>query len=639
MIETKYKNVKIIIESLRSTDILTPILESLKTDYGLTPESRSSREVFENVSSDELFLLCLSDEEVKTFFQNHLNKGLEIAILPNETCPNSIKNFGISKDLLEAMEDAFNDELLSKVDILLCNEYLSLSRVIIGDMHGMNRLDFNSTSGWSKAKIFFTNLIHLKFKNYTLTTSKDQTIETAASGITILEQVLASENSTIGEELSIHDGKLNAFVLAPTSLLSYVWYLVAIFFYQRISLLSLPKSLGFIKTSKLDISSTEPMDYLLDENLLSAKEIQLEVLQDCINLHLGRILLEKVKNDDNGVEEKDVIKLNALPKGELKNVLIDGKLPFFRKAGEDDFKELFVSLRNSAKFSYVFATLMILSVLLATTGLFANSTPVIIGAMVLAPLMAPIISLSMGVIRSDRQLLSESLKTLGLGIATALFFSAAFTLLIPLEQITAEMRGRLNPNLLDLMVAIFSGVAGAYAYSKEEVAKSLAGVAIAVALVPPLSVTGIGIGLGDFDVIYGSFLLFSTNLVGIALSAALTFIVLGFSPVKRAKKGIAYASIMMAIIAVPLVISFKHIVETNDFYNKLKTIKTMEINQKTIELKILNIQTKNDLVSIDIDAISANMISKEDLKAIKANIEKTIEKRVALRSTSIITLE
>jgi uncharacterized hydrophobic protein (TIGR00271 family) len=639
MIETKYQNVKIIIESLKSTEILNPVLERLRADYGLVPESRSSREVFESASSDELFLLCLSDEEIKTFFQNHMDKGLEIAILPNETCPNAIKNFGLSKDISEAIEDAFNDELLSKVDILSCNEYLSLNRVVIGDMHGMNRLDFNSNSAWGKTKIFFTNLIHLKFKNYTLTTSKDQIMETAASGITILDQMVASENSTIGEELSIHDGKLNAFVLAPTSLLSYVWYLVAIFFYQRVSLLSLPKSLGFIKTSKLIISSSEPMDYLLDDNLLSAKEIQLEVFQDCINLHLGRILLEKVKNDDNRVEEKDVIKLNALPKGELKNVLIDGKLPFFRKAGEDDFRELFISLRSSAKFSYIFATLMILSVLLATTGLFANSTPVIIGAMVLAPLMAPIISLSMGVIRSDKQLLAESLKTLGLGIAMALFFSAAFTFLIPLEQITPEMRGRLNPNVLDLMVAIFSGVAGAYAYAKEEVAKSLAGVAIAVALVPPLSVSGVGIGLGDFDVIYGSFLLFSTNLVGIALSAALTFIVLGFAPVKRAKKGIIYASIMMAIIAVPLVVAFKHIIEANDFYNKLKTITTMEINHKNIELKILNIQTKNDLVSIDIEAISTNAIVEEDLKAIKTNIEKKIQKRVALRATPILTLE
>ncbi len=214
---------------------------------------------------------------------------------------------------------------------------------------------------------------------------------------------------------------------------------------------------------------------------------------------------------------------------------------------------------------------MLLSTLLATTGLFANSAPVIIGAMILAPLMAPIISLSMGVIRTDKYLLFKSIRTLSIGIFMALLFSSIYTLFIPLEQITAEMQGRLHPNLLDLLVAIFSGIAGAYATAKEEVAKSLAGVAIAVALVPPLSVTGIGIGLGNIDVIYGSFLLFLTNLVGITLSAALTFIVLGFAPLKKAKKGVFYTSIIMTIIAIPLVLSFLKVVDRNKYFEDLNS--------------------------------------------------------------------
>ena len=194
--------------------------------------------------------------------------------------------------------------------------------------------------------------------------------------------------------------------------------------------------------------------------------------------------------------------------------------------------------------------------------------------------MAPIISLSMGVVRADAFLLSKSAKTLIFGIFMALLFSSIFTMFIPLEQITSEMQGRLNPNLLDLMVAIFSGIAGAYATSKEEVSKSLAGVAIAVALVPPLSVTGIGIGLANFDVIYGSFLLFITNLVGITLSAAFTFMVLGFAPIKRAKKGIFYTSILMALIAIPLVLSFMQVVQKNDYFNKLNNIKYLAIKKK-----------------------------------------------------------
>lgn len=184
---------------------------------------------------------------------------------------------------------------------------------------------------------------------------------------------IATQESALRDELSIHDGKLNAYILAPTSLISYVWYLLSIFFYQRISLVSLPKSLGFIKSSKLTVSSNEILDYQIDnKDLHQSKLIKLEVLQDGLNIHLGKILVEIVKNDDNYIEEKDVIKLNSLPKAELSSILIEGKLPLFKKASDDDFKELLSSLKQSANFSYTYSILMILSTLLSTTGLFAN---------------------------------------------------------------------------------------------------------------------------------------------------------------------------------------------------------------------------------------------------------------------------
>jgi uncharacterized hydrophobic protein (TIGR00271 family) len=449
-----------------------------------------------------------------------------------------------------------------------------------------------------------------------------------------------NKESAIKDELSIHDGKLNAYILAPTSLLSYIWYLLSIFFYQRISLVSLPKSLGFIKTSKLSVSSEGVLDYKIDhKDLYQSNTIELEVLQDCLNIHLGRVLLEIVKNDNQNTEEKDVIKLNTLPKAELSSILIGGKLPLFKKATDEDFKDLLVSLKDSAKFSYTYLTLMILSTLLATTGLFANSAPVIIGAMILAPLMAPIISLSMGVVRADKFLMIQSARSLIIGIFMALLFSSIYTLFMPLEQITAEMQGRLNPNLLDLMVAVFSGIAGAYANSKEEVAKSLAGVAIAVALVPPLSVTGIGLGLGNIDVIYGSFLLFVTNLVGITLSAALTFIVLGFAPVKKAKKGIFYTTILMVLITIPLFFSFMQVVEKYNYFNKLNSVKSMVLNEEKIGLNIKTIQNKNGNILINIEVVSSKPLELKEYSIIKEELQKRVDKQIVLKIVSVIEID
>lgn len=634
------KNIHIVVDDLKDTEDFTAATEYFKTKYKLDPIVCKPLEQFDQDSDVELFFLYLTDDEIKMFLKNHIQKKINIAIIPNDGCKYAMKSYGISKGIFEAIDDGFNEKLLSKMDILLCNELVVFSNVIIGDMHGLYKLDLEENVKPNKLKLLYEHLKRIKFKSYTLTTAKEQKILTAASGITIVEQSIVNEKSAISDELSIHDGKLNAFVLAPTSLLSYIGYLISIFFYQKISLVALPKSLGFIKTSKLTIESPKAMDYMIDKKLVSAQEIVLEVIQDGLNIYLGRMLEEKVKSDTNVVEEKDTIKINSLPKGEVRNILIESdELPLFKKADEEEFKDLFSSLRNSASFSYTYLTLMILSALLATTGLFANSTPVVIGAMILSPLMAPIVSLSMGIIRSDKSFLEQSTKTLAIGIFMALLFSSLFTLLIPLQQITPEMQGRLNPNLLDLMVAIFSGIAGAYATAKEEVAKSLAGVAIAVALVPPLSVAGVGIGLWNLDVIYGSSLLFITNLVGITLSASLTFIVLGYAPVKRARKGILFTLVMLVIITVPLFYSFSHIVETNRYLNTLKTIAAMKVDNKDIELNIQSLNIKDEKIFIELEITSNQSLSHTELEQIKAEIQKRFKKRVVLSASMKIVID
>ncbi len=638
-IEKLYKIVHLITNE-NDKEIINKITDYIKEKHNLQTKTSSTKIQIDEKNESTLYLLYIDDKNVKDFLKKSINTSLNIGVLPHEECPNTISNYAICSDIFEAIDDALNLELLTKIDLLKCNDNIALSRISIGDMHGMNRLDYNKNSRFQKFKIFYKNLKELTFRNYTLTTSKEHSIQTVASGITVLEHSnKINKESAINDELSLHDGKLNAYILAPSSLFSYLWYLIAIFFYQKISLVSLPKSLGYIKTTKLTISSDDILDYKIDNcESYQSLTIELEVLKDCINIHLGRVLQDIVNTDTNNIEEKDLIKVNLLPKGELKNILINNKLPLFKKASDDDFKDLLTTLKDNAKFSSTYLILMILSTLLATTGLFANSAPVIIGAMILAPLMAPIISLSMGVIRTDKFLLFKSIKTLSIGIFMALLFSATYTLFIPLEQITSEMQGRLHPNLLDLLVAIFSGIAGAYATSKEEVAKSLAGVAIAVALVPPLSVTGIGLGLGNIDVIYGSFLLFITNLVGITLSAALTFIFLGFAPVTKAKKGVFYTSIIMAIVAIPLFLSFMKVVDRNKYFDELNSTKTLILDNQKVDLNIKTIENRKDMILVNIEVTSIKPLSINDYKIIQSKLQEKTDKKLALKVTPILLL-
>lgn len=324
----------------------------------------------------------------------------------------------------------------------------------------------------------------------------------------------------------------------------------------------------------------------------------------------------------------------------MRDLLVAGKVPLFKKASDEDIKDTLIGIRENAKINPIFITLMVLSSLLATVGIYQDSIPSVVGAMILAPLMAPIISLAMGAARSDRKIIKASMITLGTGVLSALFFSSVLTFFMPLDIVTSQISSRINPNILDLFVAIFSGIAGAYASAKEEVAKSLAGVAIAVALVPPLCVSGIGIGWGDFEIIYGSFLLFMTNLFGMVVAATLTFIFLGFAPVFRAKKSLLYSSLMLSVICIPLVFSFYSLILQSNDYEKLQNIKHFTFEDKVATLNVLNIKssTKKSVV-IEAEIVAATSLSTKEYAQIKNQLEKKMGKNVSLHVIPKIVIE
>lgn len=629
------KKILIVVDnSIEISPELKSLIEYIRTQYQVEAEIFDYKKIADEIDEFTLMFLYLDDLKIKAFLKKYLNTAMKIAFIPNEECSRTMANYRISKDMNVAVDEAMNEDNMSLVDVLSCNGEIVFTNVVIGDVHGLNYKNIDNQSIFAKIKSFYLNLKNLGFKDYTLTTAKGQSIQTAATGIIILEHSSKSGiYKVINEDLSLRDGQLNAFIISPTSIFSYIYYLFVVTFYAKLNPNTLPKTLGYIKTSKLDITSTKPMDFILDGALLSSKEINLEILKDSITLSLGK---DAIENNSNSEDDKEEIKTKYLPKGEVKSLLLTESVPLFKKANEDDFKELFSALKENAKPSSIFIILMVLSTLLATTGLFQNSAPVIIGAMILAPLMSPIISLSMGVVRGESFFIGSSLKTLGFGILTALLFSSVYAYLMPLNVLTDEMRGRLNPNILDLMVAIISGVAGAYANAKSEIAKSLAGVAIAVALIPPLSVAGIGLGWSDFDVSYGAFLLFTTNLVGITLAAAITFLVLGYSPINRAKKGIIYTSVILAVVAIPLFFSFNKAITQNNIITKLNN-HTFTRKDKTISIHILNVNLSKKQTEIFLQTNSDDVLDKTDLKLLKNDIENILKQDVTLNiSTNTI---
>jgi uncharacterized hydrophobic protein (TIGR00271 family) len=212
-----------------------------------------------------------------------------------------------------------------------------------------------------------------------------------------------------------------------------------------------------------------------------------------------------------------------------------------------------------------FVALMSFSTAIATFGITGDSTAVVIGAMLVAPLMTPILGVSASIVSgwSTRLGRSFAIVSLGIGIAVSLSFLLSRYVggFIDVAHNT-QIASRVAPTLVDLAIAVAAGAAGAYANARRDVSDSLPGVAIAVALVPPLSVVGVTLQEGEGGMALGAFLLFSTNLVGIILAAAITFFLLGLTPWFRVRteassimRSFAVTAVALVAIAIPLALS------------------------------------------------------------------------------------
>ena len=189
-------------------------------------------------------------------------------------------------------------------------------------------------------------------------------------------------------------------------------------------------------------------------------------------------------------------------------------------------------LNEYNKPSLNFFVLISLSSAIATLGMALNNTSVIIGAMIVAPLITPVFAFSLGLILFQGKNVLHSLLSILFGTLSGIIVASLIAFLIIFINgdfvITAEILGRTEPDVLYFLVAILSGVAGAFAYGRPKLQESITGIAISVAIIPPLAVTGIGIALQNFHLLQTSFMLYVFNLCGISFGSIVTFVALGF---------------------------------------------------------------------------------------------------------------
>lgn len=202
----------------------------------------------------------------------------------------------------------------------------------------------------------------------------------------------------------------------------------------------------------------------------------------------------------------------------------------------DERIQLFSELQLRSRWSFDFFTLISLSTMIAAFGLVQDSAAVVIGAMLVAPLMTPLLGAGLALVQGNYPLIRTSCASILYGFFTALVLAACVGWIAPLDRLTPELLARGGPTLFDMAVAFLSGIAAAYCVGRPGLSGALPGVAIAAALVPPIATSGIALANGEAGTAQGAALLFATNVVAIILGAAVSLYGGGMRPSKTLKR-------------------------------------------------------------------------------------------------------
>lgn len=253
--------------------------------------------------------------------------------------------------------------------------------------------------------------------------------------------------------------------------------------------------------------------------------------------------------------------------------------------GEEDKAKVLENVRNSISFSGSNFWILACAIMVASVGLNVNSTAVVIGAMLISPLMGPIVGAGFALGMYDFSLLRKSLKNLLISTLVGLVVSFIYFLLSPFKEAQSEILSRTAPNIYDVLIAFFGGLVGVIAVTRVEKGNPIPGVAIATALMPPLCTAGYGLATGKFGYFAGAMFLYTINCVFICIA---TFIIVKylkypaaeFVDKKKEARVRNWISIITLLMIIPSVYFAYRFIQQQRFYEKVSQYVTKEFEEK-----------------------------------------------------------
>jgi uncharacterized hydrophobic protein (TIGR00271 family) len=311
--------------------------------------------------------------------------------------------------------------------------------------------------------------------------------------------------------------------------------------------------------------------------------------------------------------------------------------------------EVQVQLRDSCTPDFDFFLMVLLSAVIATLGLLTNSAAVIIGAMLVAPLMSPIIGIGLASLTGDARLFRDSGVALVRGaflavmMAVLLAWSNRYLPFVTLQELPSEVLSRTRPSPIDLTIALAGGTAAAFALIMPSISAALPGVAIATALMPPLCTIGIGIAMGRWDVAGGALLLFLTNAVTIAFAGTLVFFALGFAPKREAGRRVPRALLISAIftliLLVPLTILSASFFRDASENRQINVVVNEEVAKYDAELANLQVLTDGDTLHMTVTLRVSKQLGYEDVVKMQQNIALRLQRPVSIVVNQVVAAQ
>lgn len=279
-----------------------------------------------------------------------------------------------------------------------------------------------------------------------------------------------------------------------------------------------------------------------------------------------------------------------------------------------DRSEILSNIHNNTMLSVSYIIMLSMSAIICTLGLIMNSPAIVIGGMIIAPLMWPLMKIAAGVSLAKRNYITQATILFGASVLITLVTSFMITIISPIKVLNSEILARTQPTLLDIIVALAAGTVAALGVFQKKISSSLAGVAIATSLVPPLCVGGIGMALQNQSVAIGGIMLFIANVVSIIFIAIFVFRYFGLEAHEKNKlqtRGTIFVAFMLILTALPLFTFLKNYSFETMAYQKTENILKNTLQEISPSIYVENVktntekdlETKRQIISVEADVL------------------------------------